>query len=113
MKLKIGDRVVTRNGLGYIVHVFDKEGTQVSYKARGIAYAGDTDNIRLAEPKDFYLGVAEVYKRKDKLWDFRLISVNKNLVGTSGGQGYENKKDVIDLLNSTYIDFRIKIIKVK
>jgi uncharacterized protein YegP (UPF0339 family) len=36
---------------------------------------------------------AEVYKREDGLWDWRVVADNGNIVATSGGQGYTERND--------------------
>lgn len=42
---------------------------------------------------------AEVYKRTDGLWDWRLHSGNGQIVATSGTQGYTERNDAIEALD--------------
>lgn len=39
----------------------------------------------------------KIYKRQDGKWDWQRIAENGNIVATSGGQGYENKGDCLDM----------------
>jgi uncharacterized protein YegP (UPF0339 family) len=39
----------------------------------------------------------EYYRRADGKWDWRVVASNNRIVGTSGGQGYENKGDAVHI----------------
>lgn len=39
---------------------------------------------------------AEVFKRRDGKWAFRVKASNGQIVATDGDQGYENKTDAVD-----------------
>ncbi|MGZ4703782.1 MAG: YegP family protein [Acidimicrobiales bacterium] len=39
---------------------------------------------------------AEVFKRHDGKWAFRVKAANGQIVATDGDQGYENKADAVD-----------------
>ena len=41
-------------------------------------------------------GKAEVYKRKDGKWAYRVKSSNGQVVATDGGQGYASKKSALN-----------------
>lgn len=42
--------------------------------------------------------IAEVYRRADGAWDWRLLADNGQITATSGGQGYTERNDAIEAL---------------
>lgn len=57
--------------------------------------------------------VIETYKRRDGKWDWRCIAPNKNIIATSGGQGYERKdycEKTRDSFISAIVEGRIQLI---
>ena len=35
----------------------------------------------------------EIYRRADRLWDWRLVAENGEIIATSGGQGFTERND--------------------
>lgn len=41
---------------------------------------------------------AEVYRREDGRWAWRLVAPNGHIIATDGGQGYENREDAMAII---------------
>lgn len=44
----------------------------------------------------------EIYQREDDRWAWRLVAANGQIIATDGGQGYENRQDLDDTLESIF-----------
>jgi uncharacterized protein YegP (UPF0339 family) len=42
--------------------------------------------------------IGEVYKRHDRLWDWRVRARNGEIIATSGGQGFTERNDAAEAL---------------
>ncbi len=54
--------------------------------------------------------VVEFYRRKDRLWEWRIVAPNGNIVATSGDQGYTRKSGVVksfEAIKSAIHEFRM------
>ena len=47
---------------------------------------------------------AEVYRREDALWDWRVRAANGEIVATSGGQGFSERNDAREAGEREYPD---------
>lgn len=53
--------------------------------------------------------VVVVYRREDAKWDWRRRADNGDIVSTSGGQGYENREDAVNIASELNPEVRVEI----
>lgn len=51
-----------------------------------------SESVRVTQRRPY----AEVFKRADGKWDFRLRAGNGEIIATSGGQGYDERNDAVE-----------------
>jgi uncharacterized protein YegP (UPF0339 family) len=51
---------------------------------------------------------AEVYRRSDGLWDWRVQAANNQVVATSGGQGFTERNDAEEAVWRLFGDVEIR-----
>lgn len=54
---------------------------------------------------------AEVYKRADSLWDWRVRNLNGQIVATSGGQAFRDRHDARRALENIFPNIPIEEIE--